>query len=125
MPKEVPEYEKVRKEYAGRAVEFIALTAEDPNTSSNRVRQFVRDMNFGFRMGWADRETATTLMNGRTAIRKPSSSPQTVAFSATGAVTHPDRDATAYARRLNTPSRKPLHKREAHNERAALGSLRY
>jgi thiol-disulfide isomerase/thioredoxin len=78
--REVPEYEKVRKEYAGRAVEFIALTAEDPNTSSNRVKQFVRDFNFGFRMGWADRETAATLMNGRNAI------PQTLVIATDGRI---------------------------------------
>ncbi len=78
--REVPDYEKVRKEYAGRAVEFIALTAEDPSTSSNRVKQFVRDFNFGFRMGWADRETAATLMNGRNAV------PQTLVIATDGRV---------------------------------------
>jgi len=55
--REVPEYEKVRKTYAGREVEFIGLTTEDPRTSSDRVRKFLRDMNFSFRLGWADRET--------------------------------------------------------------------
>jgi thiol-disulfide isomerase/thioredoxin len=65
---EIPEYEKVRKEYAGRAVEFIALTTEDPRTSANRVNRFVHEVKFGFRLGWADRETARTLMNGRSAI---------------------------------------------------------
>ena len=29
---EVPDYEKVRKEYAGRRVEFIGLTTEDPRS---------------------------------------------------------------------------------------------
>ncbi len=77
---EVPEYEKVRKEYAGRAVEFIGLTTEDPRTSSDRVRQFVRNVNFGFRLGWADRETARTLMNGRSAI------PQTLVIAADGRI---------------------------------------
>ena len=65
---EIPDYEKVRKEYAGRAVEFIGLTTEDPRTSSDRVRQFVRNVNFGFRLGWADPLTARTIMNGRNAI---------------------------------------------------------
>ena len=78
--REVPDYEKVRKEYVGRAVEFIALTAEDPNTSSNRVKQFVHEVNFGFRMGWADRETASALMNGRTAI------PQTLVIAGDGRI---------------------------------------
>ena len=77
---EVPEYEKVRKEYAGRNVEFIGLTTEDPRTSSDRVRQFVRSFNFGFRLGWADRETARTLMNGRGAI------PQTLVIAPGGRI---------------------------------------
>lgn len=66
--REVPDYEKVRKEYAGREVEFIALTTEDPLTERARVEKFVRDMNFGFRVGWADPATARTLMNGRSSI---------------------------------------------------------
>ena len=67
---EVPEYEKVRKAYAGRDVEFIGLTTEDPRTSSDRVNKFLRDISFGFRLGWADRETARTLMNGRNMKQK-------------------------------------------------------
>ena len=78
--REIPEYEKVRKAYAGRDVEFIGLTAEDPRTSSDRVNRFLRDVNFGFRLGWADRETARTLMNGRGAI------PQTWVVDAEGRI---------------------------------------
>ena len=77
---EVPEYEKVRKDYAGRPVEFIGLTTEDPRTSADRVNQFVRQVKFGFRLGWADRETARTLMNGRGAI------PQTLVIAANGRI---------------------------------------
>ena len=77
---EVPEYEKVRKEYVGRNVEFIGLTTEDPRTSSDRVKQFVRNLNFGFRLGWADRETAVTLMNGRNTI------PQTLVIAPNGRI---------------------------------------
>ena len=77
---EIPEYEKVRKAYAGRNVEFIGLTTEDPRTSSDRVKQFVRNVNFGFRLGWADRETARTLMNGKGAI------PQTLVIASDGRV---------------------------------------
>jgi len=78
--REVPEYEKVRKEFTGQGVEFIGLTAEDPRTSSERVRRFVRDLNFGFRQAWADRETAAALMNGRSAI------PQTLVIAADGRI---------------------------------------
>jgi thiol-disulfide isomerase/thioredoxin len=78
--REVPEYEKVRKEYAERNVEFIGLTTEDPRTSSERVKKFVRSVNFGFRLGWADGETARTLMNGSNAV------PQTLVIAADGRV---------------------------------------
>src|ERR1700754_3710489 len=66
--REVPEYEKVRKAYAGRNVEFIGLTAEDPRTAGDKVNKFVHDVNFGFRLGWVDRETARILMDGKGAI---------------------------------------------------------
>jgi hypothetical protein len=77
---EIPEYEKVRKEYVGRSVEFIGLTTEDPSTSSVRVNRFVHEVKFGFRLGWADRETARTLMNGRGAI------PQTLVIAPDGRI---------------------------------------
>jgi len=78
--REVPEYEKVRKAYSGRNVEFIGLTPEDQRTSSDRVNKFLREVSFGFRLGWADRETARTLMNGKDAI------PQTLVIDAEGHV---------------------------------------
>lgn len=77
---EVPEYEKVRKSYAGREVEFIALTPEDPRTATDRVKQFVRNVNFGFRLGWADRDTAFLLMNGNGTL------PQTLVIAANGRI---------------------------------------
>ncbi|HJY30355.1 MAG TPA: TlpA disulfide reductase family protein [Pyrinomonadaceae bacterium] len=77
---EVPEYENVRKEYAGRDVEFIGLTTEDPQEASQNVNQFVRQTRFGFRLGWADRDMALTLMNGRRSI------PQTLVIGAGGGV---------------------------------------
>jgi thiol-disulfide isomerase/thioredoxin len=76
--REVPEYEKVRKAYAGRNVEFVGLTTEDQRTSSDRVKKFLREINFGFRLGWADHEMARTLMNGKNAI------PQTLVIDADG-----------------------------------------
>jgi len=75
---EIPDYEKVRKEFAGKPVEFIGLTTEDPRVATEKVKQFVRDFNFGFRLGWADRETAHALMNGRSVI------PQTIVLASDG-----------------------------------------
>ncbi len=77
--REIPEYEKVRQEYAGRNVEFIGLTTEDPRLSAERVHRFLRNNSFGFRLGWADHELARTLMRG-TAI------PQTLVIDAEGKV---------------------------------------
>jgi len=76
--REVPEYEEVRKAFLGRDVEFIGLTAEDPADSSQQVNKFVRQTNFSFLIGWADRELARTLMNGRGSI------PQTLVIDAQG-----------------------------------------
>jgi thiol-disulfide isomerase/thioredoxin len=77
--REVPEYERVRKSYEGQDVEFVALTAEDPDEAGNNVRKFLRQVDFGFRLGWADREMARALMNGR-AI------PQTIVLDSDGRV---------------------------------------
>lgn len=78
--REVPEYERVRKSYAGQDVEFVALTTEDPDESTDEVKKFLRQVNFGFRLGWADREMARTLMNGRTGI------PQTMVIDTDGRI---------------------------------------
>ena len=78
--REIPEYDKVRKEFAGRDVEFIGLTTEDPAEASAQVNQFIRQTQFGFRLGWADRELAKTLMNGRRSI------PQTLVIDAGGGI---------------------------------------
>lgn len=78
--REVPEYEKVRKSYAGQEVEFVALTTEDPDESSDEVNKFLRQVSFGFRLGWADNEMARTLMNGRGSI------PQTIVIDSEGRV---------------------------------------
>ena len=78
--REVPEYESVRKAYTARNVEFIGLTTEDPQKDVARVTRFLRDVSFGFRLGWADDEMAEILMNGRDAI------PQTLVINADGSV---------------------------------------
>lgn len=78
--REVPEYEAVRRDFQGRDVEFIALTPEDPAEATQQVNKFVRQTGFSFRLGWADRELARTLMNGRGAI------PQTLVIDTNGSV---------------------------------------
>jgi thiol-disulfide isomerase/thioredoxin len=75
--KEIPEYEKVRKDYVGRNVEFIALTVDDPD-AIRQVDKFVSQTGFGFILGWADKETARILMGSKRAI------PQTLVVDAGG-----------------------------------------
>lgn len=78
--REVPDYEKVRKSYAGKEVEFVALTTEDPDEAEDNVKKFLRQVSFGFRLGWADGEMARALMNGRNSI------PQTIVIDSDGRV---------------------------------------
>jgi thiol-disulfide isomerase/thioredoxin len=78
--REVPDYERVRKSYAGQDVEFVALTLEDPDEAADDVKKFLRQVNFGFRLGWADREMARSLMNGRSGI------PQTMVVDTQGRI---------------------------------------
>ena len=76
--REVPEYEEIRKDFLGRDVEFIGLTTEDPAVAKQQVNKFVRQSGFAFILGWADREFARTLMNGRRGV------PQTMVIDTNG-----------------------------------------
>lgn len=78
--REVPEYEKVRTEFEDRNVVFVGLTTEDPRAAQDRVNRFLREVNFGFRLGWADRELQRILMNGKNAI------PQTIVIDTEGRI---------------------------------------
>lgn len=78
--REVPEYEEIRRSFQGRDVEFIGLTTEDPGEATQQVNRFVRQTNFGFLLGWADRELAMTLMNGKRSI------PQTLVINTNGSI---------------------------------------
>ena len=78
--REVPDYEKVRKEFAEANVEFIGLTDEDPRTQTDRVNRFVRDLKFKFRIGWIDHATAQLLAGGRDSI------PQTLVITPAGRI---------------------------------------
>ena len=65
---ETPELVRLHQEYQSRGVEFVGLSTEDPNTSGQKVRDFVTQYNVGYPIGWATREVALTLMQGRTTI---------------------------------------------------------
>ena len=65
---ETPELVRLHKEFQSRGVEMIGLSTEDPEASAQRVSEFVREYEVGYQIGWANRELAQTLMQGRTSI---------------------------------------------------------
>jgi len=65
---ETPELVKLHKEFQSRGVEMIGLSTEDPVASAQTVTEFVREYEVDYHIGWATREVAQALMQGRTAI---------------------------------------------------------
>lgn len=65
---ETPELVKLHKEFQSRGVEMIGLSTEDPDSSAQSVREFVREYEVDYHIGWATREVAQTLMQGKTNI---------------------------------------------------------
>src|SRR5829696_3451415 len=65
---ETPELVKLHKKFQSRGVEMIGLSTEDPVASAQTVTAFVREYEVDYHIGWATREVAQALMQGRTAI---------------------------------------------------------
>jgi glutathione peroxidase-family protein len=47
---------------------MIGLSTEDPVASARSVSDFVREFNVDYQIGWAQREVAQMMMQGRTNI---------------------------------------------------------
>lgn len=65
---ETPELVKLNKEFKDRGVEVIGLSTENPEASAEAVSDFVRAYKVEYQIGWAKREVALALMQGRTNI---------------------------------------------------------
>ena len=65
---ETPELVRLHKEFQSRGVEMIGLSTEDPDASAESVADFVKEYDVKYHIGWAKREVAQTLMQGRTNI---------------------------------------------------------
>lgn len=65
---ETPELVKLHKEFQSRGVEMIGLSTEDPDDSAQSVIDFMREYEIDYQIGWATREVAQTLMQGRASI---------------------------------------------------------
>ena len=65
---EIPELEKLHKEFRSKGLEVVGLSTEDPRFSVEKVKNFVADFEMTYRVGWATNEVALELMQGRDSI---------------------------------------------------------
>jgi thiol-disulfide isomerase/thioredoxin len=67
---ETPELVQLHKEYGSKGLAVVGLSTENPQASAEMVREFVRDYNVDYPVGWATREVAVSFMRltGRNAI---------------------------------------------------------
>lgn len=65
---ETPELVKLHKEFQSRGVETIGLSTEDPDASAPMVMKFMHDYGVNYQIGWANRDLAIALMQGKNSI---------------------------------------------------------
>lgn len=65
---EIPHLVDLSKEYQGKGVLVIGLTTESPQTDTEKVRDFAKEMNINYKLGWARADVAQMLMNGNYSI---------------------------------------------------------
>jgi thiol-disulfide isomerase/thioredoxin len=86
---EIPGFNKIYEDYRARGVEFVGLTAEDPEEDSEKVKEFVSELRMTYRIGWVDRATVVSLAtwNMQSTTRPGSFAiPQTFVVGADGRV---------------------------------------
>jgi thiol-disulfide isomerase/thioredoxin len=65
---ETPELDRLSKEYKGRGVQFIGLTSPGNDPDPEQVKNFVREMQVSYTIGYAEDQFVATLMQGRNVI---------------------------------------------------------
>lgn len=65
---EIPHLVDLQNEYKGKGVEVIGLTTESPQTDAVKVRDFAREFNINYKLGWARADVAQSMMNGNYSI---------------------------------------------------------
>ena len=65
---EIPHLVELQNEYGAKNVEVIGLTTESPQTDAQKVRDFAKEFNINYKLGWARGDVALALMNGNTSI---------------------------------------------------------
>ena len=77
---EIPHLVDLSKEYGSKGVQVVGLTTESPQTDTEKVRDFAKEMNINYKLGWARADMAMALMNGRPSI------PQTFVIGPGGSI---------------------------------------
>lgn len=70
---EIPDLVKVSQEFKAKGVEIIGLTSEDPETTEETVKDFVREYSITYKIGWAEQSFALDLMQGQVRNNIPQS----------------------------------------------------
>ena len=70
---EIPELIKVSQEFKAKGVEIIGLTNEDPESTEQKVKDFVRDFKITYKIGWSDQSFSISLMQGQVRNNIPQS----------------------------------------------------
>jgi thiol-disulfide isomerase/thioredoxin len=85
---EIPGFNKIYEDYRARGVEFLGLTAEDPEDDAERVREFMDEFRMSYRVGWIDKETVVRLTSWNTTATRAGhfAIPQTFVVAADGHV---------------------------------------
>jgi thiol-disulfide isomerase/thioredoxin len=65
---EIPHLVQIAKEYKSKGVEVLGLTNEDPESDTERVKQFSEVFKINYPIGWADAPMQIGLSRGRGAI---------------------------------------------------------
>lgn len=65
---EIPELVKLYNEFKQQGLEIVGLSTENPDASADAVREFVRDFQMGYAVGWAPQDVSIALMRGTNSI---------------------------------------------------------
>jgi len=75
---EIPHLIQLASEFKSKGVEVIGMTTEDKSTDEDAVREFVKAFKIDYPIGWANRDLAMEVLQGRGAI------PQTLVIGRDG-----------------------------------------
>ena len=70
---EIPDLVTVSQEFKSKGVEFIGLTNEDPETTEDTVKDFIREFKITYKIGWAEQNFSLDLMQGQVRNNIPQS----------------------------------------------------